>query len=335
MTEQRIPERDDAVEAPEQKRGPVVAINRSIPATSVAVMIFILLVAFACTGVQVVFDMVEANNAPEEIKGKDKFQAVEYPVPASLPSGVAAEVNGVEIPEEVITEGIMTMRENLGLQDQEAWDEWMLASNNSTETIRNRYILYHVNNEIIDQIAEELDIHPTEEEYQETWDRYYSDPEAYQSLLDSLAEQGRTLEEHKGDMRTTTKRIMIGEKYNEGTFDTPEFDEAVLNLIKQDHEEYADATSLDEIDPDLVEQVTAQAQAMSDQQAFSSYVHDFLKRSDVLYSEMGSNLPYKTGADAHYMKEEVKQLLNKNGIFLGEGGIFDDLMANAPDGGDE
>lgn len=47
-----------------------LAEHGKIPGTSLAVMIFILLVAFACTGVQVVTGLVEAEHAPEEIKGK-------------------------------------------------------------------------------------------------------------------------------------------------------------------------------------------------------------------------------------------------------------------------
>lgn len=54
--------------------------NRRIPGTTVAVMIFILLVAFACAGVQVVPNKIEDKYAPEEIKGKENQKPVEYPL---------------------------------------------------------------------------------------------------------------------------------------------------------------------------------------------------------------------------------------------------------------
>ncbi len=302
--------------------------NRRIPGTTGAVMIFILLVAFACAGVQVVTNMIEDKYAPEEIKGKENLKPVEYPILHRLPEGIAAEVNGVEIPESTITDMIMSLRHNVGLDDQEAWDEWMIETNNTTETLRNRFILYNVNAVLVDQMAEELGVEPTEEDLQVTRDEIYSSPEAIEMAKEQLAQEGRTLEDYETDIVTLTKKRLIGEKYNEGITENPEFQETVLSYIKQGYPEYAEAESLDQVDPDIVSSVTQEMKAISDTQAFSNYVRDFLLRSDVFYSKMGSDLPYKSNSDTYFMKEEMKAMLKKNGLISDEGSVFDELMSD-------
>lgn len=309
-----------AEETGSQQAPPAASVDmgRRLPGTTVAVMIFILLVAFACAGVQVVVSMVEANNAPEEIKGKGETQEVEYPTLSRLPEGVAAEVNGVEIPESQVTSFIMSMRNKLGLEDQEAWDEWMIESGNTTETIRNRIIMYYLNNELIDQIADELDVHPSPEDYQATRDELYATPESTEAIEQLLAMEGRTLEDYESDIVTMTKRRMIGEKYNEPTLSSPEFKEVVLATIQANNPEYAEAQSLDEVDEAIVEQVSAQLTEVSNEQAFANYVREFIERSDIFYSKMGEDLPYKSNSDAHFMKEQFEYMLKKNGIVFGD-----------------
>lgn len=329
MAEEKVPEQVDAKERVDAQPGAPAEAARRIPGTSVAVMIFILLVAFFCVGLQVVTDMVEAKNAPEVIKGKDvPADYAEYPIPAHLPEGVAASVNGVEIPESQITSFIMGMRASLGLESQEAWDEWMIDSANSTETIRNRVIMYYVNNELIDQMADELGIKPTEEDYQKTRDLAYGTPESKQALEESLAREGRTLDDYEADVVTLTKRRLIGEVYNEGIVDDPAFRGAVLKAIQSEYPEYAEAMSLDEVDPELAQEKLDEYKTLSDMQAFSGYLKDFVERGEVLYSKMGSDLPYQSNSDTYFMKEQFKQMLNKNGIFLGEGGVLDGLVAD-------
>ncbi len=302
-------------------------VSRRIPATSVAVMIFILLVAFACTGVTVVTEMVDAKHAQQPIYGKDGSRATDYPTPGRLPDGVAASVNGAEIPESQITNFLMGMRRAQGLESQEAWDEWMIENGQNTETIRNRVILYYVNNEMIDQIAEEMGIHPTAEDYQQTRDEAFATPESTQEIEEILASQGRTLEDYEADIVAATKRRLIGEVGNAGTVDTPEFKEAVLKGVQDRYPEYAEATSLDEVDPQIVEEITTEFKQLSDYQTFSSKVDAFVKDHDVLYSEISGSRPYDSNADEYFMKQEFKQMLEKNRI-IGEGSLIDSLMAN-------
>lgn len=333
MTEENTPVRT-APEVPQQG----VEVSKRIPGTSVAVMIFILLVAFACTGVQVVLDMVEAKNAPEVIKGKDDLGAIDYPVLASLPNGIAAEVNGVEIPESQITAHIMEMRSTLGLEDQEAWDDWMKESLNSTETLRNRLILYYVNNEVVDQLAEELGVQPTAEDYQEVRDELLGDPEQKAKLEEALAAEGLTLDDYEADIVTMTKRRLIGREEAEALVDLPEFDEAVMTVIKERYPEYESVESLDEVDQAIVHEVEEEVIDVNVDRAFSEKAHDFLKESKIYYAKTPSDLPYQSNSDEYFMKEEfkltLKDALEKSGISVGEGSLFDSLMADEEESGE-
>ncbi len=304
------------------------AMDRRIPMTCVAVMIFILLVAFFCVGVQVVTDMVEAKNAPTEIKGKNATQGVDYPTLSRLPDGVAAEVNGVEIPESWIDDFIANMRAANGLESQEAWDAWMIENNQTTETIRNRIILYYVNQEMVDQIAEEMGIHPTEADYQATRDALMGDPERLASIEEVLKQEGRTLEDYEVDLQTLTKREMIGEKANEGITETQEFKDAVLQGIQAQYPEYASAASLDEVDSEIVKEITDSYKAMSDSQALSNKVAEFIDAKPVLYAAIASDAPYQSNSDAYFSLLELRQNLNKSGIFIEEGGFFDSLLSD-------
>lgn len=307
-----------------------------IPMTSVAVMIFILLVAFACTGVSVVVDMVNQKNAPAEIKGKDDLQQVEYPLLANLPDGVAAKVNDVEIPESQVTERIMTMRSRLGLEDQQAWDDWMISTSNSTETLRNRIIMFYVNNEIIDQMAAQMGIEPTEEDVAAYREELFADPEQKQEIEQMLAEEGRTMEEYEETLTTLTKRKLIGEAAVEELMQLPEFSDGVLTVIKERNPEYANATSLDEIDDvALVESVTQEVADLNESKSFSERAHEFLKNSGIFYSKIGSDMPYQSNSDVYFMKKEIKQMLNKNGLFIGEGGLLESLEQKANEGNAE
>lgn len=302
--------------------------DRKIPMTSIAVMIFILLVAFFCVGLQVVTSMVEAKNAPVEIKGKNASQGVDYPTLSNLPEGVAAEVNGVEIPESAVDDFIANMREVNGLESQDAWNTWMIENNQTTETIRNRVILYYVNQELIDQLAEEMDIHPTEADYAAMRETFLGDAERKAAIEEVLRAEGRTLDDYEVDIETATKRDMIGKKANAGTVDTPEFKEAVLKGVQAQYPEYASATTLDEVDPAIVKEVSDSYESLSNTQAFSNKVSEFIKDGSVLYCAIPSDVPYQSDSDAYFSLLELRQNLNKSGIFIEEGGLFDSLLSD-------
>ncbi len=306
-----------------------LAEHGKIPGTSLAVMIFILLVAFACTGVQVVTGMVEAEHAPEEIKGKytQGTGDAAYPTAARLPEGIAARVNGVDIPESQITDRIIEIRESLQLEDQEAWDEWMINNGRSTENIRNQILLYYINLEMLTQIAEERDIVITDADYDAFLEDLKSDPETFKLFEENLAAEGRSVDD-KDALTLNVMTNVIGARINEGTLETPEFKEAVLEYVKRGSEEYKDVTSLDQVDPAVVAQVTKDVAGYSNRGALGFAVDDFVKTHDVLYQKLDEDVPYQSNADTYFQEMAIRQMLNKNGIFIPEDqGLLDGLIA--------
>lgn len=67
---------------------------------------------------------------------------------------VAAEVGEVAIPEDAVTEEIMDLRESMGLEDSDAWSEFLDTMGYEPETLREQVITRRVN-EIL--IAEECE----------------------------------------------------------------------------------------------------------------------------------------------------------------------------------
>ncbi len=292
-----------------------LAEHGKIPGTSLAVMIFILLVAFACTGVQVVTGLVEAEHAPEEIKGKYTQGAGDaaYPTAARLPEGVAARVNGVDILESQVTDYIIGIRERLQLEDQEAWDEWMINNGRSTEAIRNQVLLYFINLEMLTQIAFLEDLK--------------SDPESLEVVEANLAAEGYTVEDREA-LTLAVMTDVIGARINEAILDTPEFKDAVLEYVKRGAEEYKDVTSLDQVDPAVVEQVTKDVAKYSNRGALGFAVDDFVEAHDVLYQKLDEDVSYQSNADTYFQEMAIRQMLNKNGLFIPEDqGILDGLIA--------
>lgn len=338
MAEEKVVESNETRDAEAQSQT-VIDAARRIPATSVAVMIFILLVAFACTGVTVVNSIIEDKYAPEVIKGKDTYgKPAQYPTLSNdLPLGVAGQVGDVQIPESQITNFILNLREKVGLEDQEAWDQWMIGRNHSTETIRNQIILYYINNEIIEQMADELGIQPTEADYQQTRDEIFDSPEAVEAMEASLAAEGRTFDDFEADIVMQTKKRLITAKVSEGITETPAFKATLLKTIQGEYPEYADTKSLDDVDPAIVEEVSDRMRYLSEEQAFSSYLKEFVDEHDIYYSPIRGEVPYPSNSDAYFAKQEfmatLKQALKKSGMVLDEdtfpGNLFVDETETA------
>lgn len=72
--------------------------------------------------------------------------------------GVAATVNGVDIPEDEVTAYIQNYRAANGLDTDEAWADWLEARGMTAEDVRDQGIDYYANIELIKQAAEENNI---------------------------------------------------------------------------------------------------------------------------------------------------------------------------------
>lgn len=300
--------------AEETKKTITVSIDRRFPSTCVAVMIFILLLAFACTGFQVVTSLLDAKQEALAIKGKGESKFVDYPFLKQLPPGVAAQVHGVDIPESTITKFVNNMRKNLGLQSQIAWDSWLLEKGYSAEDVRRRLIRYYVNQELMRQAAEEFGVTVSKEELADFRREFLGDPSKLKSLIATLAQEGRTFNDYDTELLMEVQKKKVGAILNEGMKGTDELNKAILETIKNSNQRYAEATSLAEIDDaELVARITKQVENASNEAAFAYYIADKAKNG-VYYSKMPDDLPYASAIDTVYVFNELKQQFDKSKI---------------------
>lgn len=104
-----------------------------------------------------------------------------------LTGGVAATVNGVEIPEDDITVLIQDYREANGLDDEAMWGLTLASSDYTPEQLREDYINAFVEKDLIEQGAEERGVTVEDSEIEETLDKMkanYSSDEKWQAALE-------------------------------------------------------------------------------------------------------------------------------------------------------
>lgn len=104
-----------------------------------------------------------------------------------LTGGVAATVNGAEIPEDTITRQINTQRINAEAEDDDAWAEYLHNMDSTPTKQRDEALEVLIDRELVKQFAGDEDCAATDEEIQEQVDKVranYSSDEAWQEALE-------------------------------------------------------------------------------------------------------------------------------------------------------
>lgn len=117
--------------------------------------------------------------------------------------GVAATVNGVEIPEDEVTAAIENARASMGLTDEESWGQYLASADMTPESIREDIIDSLVTQEVIKQKAEERGVSVSDEEvesYVEAMSSRYDSEEAWQKALEGA---GMTEDEYRDALRVS------------------------------------------------------------------------------------------------------------------------------------
>lgn len=113
-----------------------------------------------------------------------------------LTGGVAATVNGVEIPEDKVTKQIQQYRKNYGVTKEADWGKWMADANYTPKKFRDDFLDTLIEQEVLRQEASEMGLAVSQDEIdgyvQKMRDNYASD-EAWQEALDAV---GLTEEEY-------------------------------------------------------------------------------------------------------------------------------------------
>lgn len=104
-----------------------------------------------------------------------------------LTGGVAATVNGDEIPEDDITRNINSMRINASKEDNDEWAEYLSQMGYTPKSLRENYLDSMIDQRLVVQFADEEGCAATDEEIQEQVDKVranYSSDEAWAEALD-------------------------------------------------------------------------------------------------------------------------------------------------------
>lgn len=130
---------------------------------------------------------------------------------SGLTGGVAATVNGVEIPEDKITQYIQDYRTSAGYEASEDWANWLISTGYTPESVRLEIIDFHVSQELIRQAAAENGITISESEvdsYVQKVKGNYKTDEAWQNAL----KEANTTE---ADYRSTIEIALMQQRLQE------------------------------------------------------------------------------------------------------------------------
>lgn len=140
--------------------------------------------------------------------------------------GVAATVNGVEIPEDKVTQAIQDIRAQMGLTDEEAWGKWLAENDYTPESVREEIVNSYVDQELVKQGAEAEGITADSgkiDQYVETMRGHYDSDSAWAEALEAV---GMTEDEYRDNIALSLVSQQLQQKVGEGAAEPT--DEEVL-----------------------------------------------------------------------------------------------------------
>lgn len=144
--------------------------------------------------------------------------------------GVAATVNGVEIPEDKVTQAIQDIRAQMSLTEEDAWGQWLADNDYTSESVREEIVNSFVDQELVKQggEAEGITADPTEiDQYVETMRGHYDSDSAWAEALEAV---GMTEDEYRDNIALSLVSQQLQEKVGEGAAEPT--DEEVLESAK-------------------------------------------------------------------------------------------------------
>lgn len=145
--------------------------------------------------------------------------------------GVAATVNGVEIPEDKVTQAIQDIRAQMSLTEEDAWGQWLADNDYTPESVREEIVNSFVDQELVKQggEAEGITADPTEiDQYVETMRGHYDSDSAWAEALEAV---GMTEDEYRDNIALSLVSQQLQEKVGEGAAEPT--DEEVLDAAKE------------------------------------------------------------------------------------------------------
>lgn len=150
--------------------------------------------------------------------------------PTTYTGGVAATVNGVEIPEDKVTQAIQDIRAQMSLTDEDSWGKWLAENDYTPESVRKEIIDSYVDQELVKQGSEAEGITADSaqiDEYVESMRGHYDSDEAWAEALESV---GMTEDEYRDNISLSLVSQQLQQKVGEGAAEPT--DEEVLESAK-------------------------------------------------------------------------------------------------------
>jgi foldase protein PrsA len=226
-----------------------------------------------------------------------------------LTGGVAATVNGVEIPEDKITKYINNIRINYSLDDDSTFASYLSMYGYTPESLRENILESYIDQELIKQYADEKDVTTDDDEidtYLNKVKDQYSDDDAWQSALESSGYEDE--QAYRDDLEYLILNKKLGEVF-EDEAETSTSDDVILEQAQSDISTYDGSKRSSHIlfssdDQELAQQVLDQIKAgeISFDDAVAQYSTDTASAADggdVGWDSINTFVTeYQTGLDA-------------------------------------
>jgi foldase protein PrsA len=133
-----------------------------------------------------------------------------------LTGGVAATVNGVEIPEDKITKYVNNLRINYSLTDDDTWASYLSMYGYTPETLRDNILTTYINQELTKQYADEKGVTTDDDEittYLNKVKDQYSSDEAWESALETSGYEDE--QAYRDDLEYLILNKKLGDVFDE------------------------------------------------------------------------------------------------------------------------
>lgn len=226
---------------------------------------------------------------------------------AELPEGVAAVVNGEEIPEADITQYVADFRELYDLNDDDAWAQWLVSSGYTADSLRNSAISMFVDDALVAQAVAELDVQVTDGAVQEIYDATRSGFDTDEEWQEALEGAGFTDETFREQCKSQAQQRALMELLADSAYTDEDLNTEALEYIKTYYPEYADASSLDEVDGDIANSVREMMGMYAQQEAYTAYLDNAVATGDIEMSAAPKDLPYEVNLLPFYFQNLFAQ----------------------------
>ncbi len=142
--------------------------------------------------------------------------------PSGLTGGTAATINGVEIPEDTVTNYVQSFRATYGMDTEDSWGEWLAENNMTPESVREEVINYYVSQELVKQGAQENGAEVDSAKVDETIAKMKANYDSEEAWQEALTKANTTEEAYRESVVLSLTEASLKEAVGKGEAPTDE-----------------------------------------------------------------------------------------------------------------